>query len=45
MITSNMPEEGVIFSDGIEQDYVEFAAGRKVVIKPAGRKVYRVRND
>ena len=41
-ISSNMPEEGVIFSDGIEADYLEFNAGKSVTIKPAERKVYRI---
>ena len=27
VITSQMPENGVIFSDGIEEDYLDFASG------------------
>jgi len=41
-ISSNMTEEGVIFSDGVEADYLEFNAGKSVSIKPANCKVYRV---
>lgn len=41
-ISSNMPSNGVIFSDGIEDDYLEFNAGRSAVIKPAEKKVYLV---
>jgi len=43
-INSHMTEEGVIFSDGVEADYLEFNAGKSVYIKPADRKVYRVIN-
>ena len=42
-ITSNMPEQGVIFSDGIEDDYIEFTAGKTAVITPADKKAYLVR--
>lgn len=41
-IVSYMPEEGVIFSDGVEQDYLEFNAGKSALIMPAERKVVRV---
>ncbi len=41
-IASNMAESGVIFGDGIESDYLEFNAGRSVVIKPADQKVYLI---
>lgn len=37
-IESQMPEHGVIFSDGIEQDFVEFNSGTKAVISVAERK-------
>ncbi|MDO7905962.1 sugar kinase [Paenibacillus sp. JX-17] len=37
-ITSQMPEDGVIFSDGVESDYLEFNAGVEAVIGPAERK-------
>src|SRR3989344_3844549 len=43
-INSHMTEEGVIVSDGVEADYLEFNAGKSVYIKPADRKVYRVIN-
>lgn len=43
-IASNMAEGGVIFGDGIESDYLEFNAGRYVVIKPADQKVYLIHN-
>lgn len=38
-ITSNMPENGVIFSDGIEKDYIEFNSGRIAKIGVADKKV------
>ena len=41
-IFSNMPEEGVIFSDGVEQDYLEFAAGKTATIMPAEKKAQLV---
>ncbi len=34
-LTSSMADPGVIFSDGIEKDYLEFAAGMTVTIAPA----------
>ena len=42
-ISSNMPSNGVIFSDGIESDYLEFNAGRTATIRPAEKKVYLVK--
>lgn len=36
-ITSLMPEGGVIFSDGVETDSLEFVAGTTVSITPANR--------
>jgi hypothetical protein len=42
-ITSNIPQEGVIFSDGVESDYLEFNAGVTATIKPASKRVYLVR--
>ncbi len=36
-ITSHMPENGVIFSDGIEADFLEFRSGTRAVIQPAKR--------
>lgn len=37
-IESHMPERGVIFSDGIEADFVDFNAGSRVQISVAERK-------
>jgi NAD kinase len=37
-IESHMPERGVIFSDGIEADYLEFNSGIKATITIAERK-------
>ncbi len=45
VIISHMPEEGVIFSDGIEQDYLEFPVGRTVIIKPAEKRARLVYNQ
>jgi NAD kinase len=42
-IISNMVEDGVIFSDGIEKDYISFNAGASVKIMPAKNKVQLVR--
>jgi NAD kinase len=36
-VTSFMPHDGVVFSDGIESDYVEFNSGAIVTIKTAQR--------
>jgi NAD kinase len=37
-ITSHMPTNGVIFSDGIEADYLEFNSGAELTIDTAARK-------
>jgi NAD kinase len=37
-LLSEMPERGVIFSDGIESDYVAFNAGTQALIGPAERQ-------
>lgn len=37
-IVSKMPENGVIFSDGIEEDSIEFHAGSEVTVQIADRK-------
>ena len=37
-IESHMPERGVIFSDGIEQDFLEFNSGSKATIGLAQRR-------
>jgi len=41
-IVSNMPENGVIFSDGMEQDYLQFNSGSIVTIGIADQKGYLV---
>ena len=38
IIESQMGEQGVIFSDGIEQDFLEFNSGTRAVINIAERK-------
>jgi hypothetical protein len=38
VLTSQMPEHGVIFSDGIESDYIEFNSGIVAEIKLAEKK-------
>ena len=37
-ITSEMPENGVIFSDGIEADFLEFNAGTTAAVALAERR-------
>lgn len=37
-LVSHMPENGVIFSDGIEKDFIEFNAGTHATITPAEKK-------
>ncbi|RUW69378.1 MULTISPECIES: NAD(+)/NADH kinase [unclassified Mesorhizobium] len=37
LITSRMNEGGVIFADGIEQDFIAFDWGRQVQLQPASR--------
>lgn len=37
-LRSNMPEKGVIFSDGIEDDYIEFNSGTEVTITVAEKQ-------
>ena len=37
-VESNMPENGVIFSDGIQEDFVEFNSGTIAEINVAGKK-------
>ncbi len=41
-ILSQMPENGVIFSDGIESDYLEFNSGIEATIKIAEKKGHLV---
>ena len=38
VLVSQMPDSGVIFSDGILTDYVQFNSGTTAVIAPAERK-------
>ena len=44
-ITSCMAEDGVIFSDGIESDFLNFNAGYTATIKPSDKKVHLVREN
>lgn len=37
-LTSRMPVNGVIFSDGIEADFLEFTSGTQLVIAPVDKK-------
>lgn len=39
VVTSQMPQNGVLFSDGVEADYLEFNSGRVARIGVADRKV------
>jgi len=41
-ITSQMPENGVIFSDGVEQDFLQFNSGIEATICVAAKKGYLV---
>lgn len=38
VLVSQMPEHGVIFSDGIEDDFLEFSSGARAVITIADKK-------
>lgn len=42
LVTSMMAQNGVIFSDGIEADFLEFNAGTKATISVADKKGYLV---
>jgi NAD kinase len=42
ILTSGMPENGVIFSDGIENDFLAFNAGMKATIKIADKSGHLV---
>jgi len=42
VITSQMPDNGVVFSDGLESDFLEFNSGQKVFITLADKKGYLV---
>ncbi len=37
-LISQMAESGVIFSDGVESDYLEFNSGAQAIIRPAAKK-------
>ena len=39
-ITSHMADTGVIFSDGIEADYLSFNSGATAIISVADKKAY-----
>lgn len=41
-VTSRMNDGGVIFADGIEQDFIAFDWGRRVAIGPAARPLHLV---
>ncbi|MFH1174414.1 MAG: hypothetical protein V1725_04730 [archaeon] len=43
-VRSRMAEQGVIFGDGVEDDYLEFNTGSLVTITPAEKKLYVVKN-
>jgi NAD kinase len=45
VITSQMPQNGIIFSDGVEADYLEFNSGAVATIRVADRKVRLIRNS
>ena len=44
-ITSLMAENGIIASDGIMSDYLEFNRGRSALIFPSDKKVYLLKNQ
>jgi NAD kinase len=41
-LVSQMPENGVIFSDGIEADYLQFNSGTQAIVDVADKKGYLV---
>lgn len=41
-ITSRMNDGGVIFADGIEQDFIAFDWGRRVTLAPAEKSFHLV---
>jgi NAD kinase len=43
VLVSNMPENGVIFSDGIESDYLQFNSGTEATISVAEKKGHLVK--
>lgn len=42
ILTSQMPERGVIFSDGIESDFLEFNSGTRATVQIADKKGYLI---
>ncbi len=42
VLVSQMPEDGVIFSDGIESDFLQFNSGTEATIRLAGKKGHLV---
>lgn len=42
VVISQMAEAGVIFSDGMEKDYLEFNSGTQATIRPAAKKGHLV---
>ncbi|MFH0823360.1 MAG: sugar kinase [Pseudomonadota bacterium] len=42
ILISQTPENGVIFSDGIEKDFLEFNSGTRALVAPAHRKGHLV---
>ena len=42
VLVSQMPEDGVIFSDGIESDFLQFNSGTEATIQLAGKKGHLV---
>jgi hypothetical protein len=42
VITSQMPQNGVIFGDGVESDYLEFNSGAIARVGLAARKLHLV---
>lgn len=42
VLTSQMAEAGVIFSDGMEKDFLEFNSGARATIRPAAKKGHLV---
>lgn len=43
-VVSNMPEKGIVFSDGVPEDSIEFRSGMEVTIEVADRKGKLVRS-
>lgn len=41
-LISQMAESGVIFSDGMEHDYLEFNSGSQAIVRPAAKKGHLV---